>query len=56
MGYVLQVVVNASVSPWQPGLSYGDDVRGPLAKAFDLDKDIKSFCFKVRVRPQFQGS
>ncbi|XP_071496300.1 sterol regulatory element-binding protein cleavage-activating protein-like [Diadema antillarum] len=46
VGYVLQVVVNASVYPWQQGLTYGDDIRGPLAKAFELDKDIKSFASK----------
>nr|XP_054767941.1 sterol regulatory element-binding protein cleavage-activating protein-like [Lytechinus pictus] len=49
VGYVLQVVVNASVSPWQPGLTYGDDVRGPLSKAFELDKEIKSFSSKSKV-------
>ncbi|XP_030846719.1 sterol regulatory element-binding protein cleavage-activating protein isoform X1 [Strongylocentrotus purpuratus] len=49
VGYVLQVVINASVSPWQPGLTYGDDVRGPLSKAFELDKEIKSFSSKSNV-------
>lgn len=43
VGYVLQVVVNTSVYPWQQGLDKHDAFRGPLAKAFDINADIKEY-------------